>query len=423
LISAAVEVFMGEKSGLIYDWNSETPGRVTHGVSLADETLRDGLQSPSVRNPSISEKLNILRLMESLGIQVADIGLPGAGPQVAAHTLRLAREISEQRMRIRPYCAARTVVADIRAVVEVSQRVGYPIEVAAFIGTSPIRQYAENWDLDTILRHSEEAVRFAVREGMPVMFVTEDTTRSRPDVVRKVFSEAIRWGARAVVVCDTVGHATPSGVRSLIRFVLDEVVRPSGTDIRVDWHGHSDRGLGVINAITAFEAGAHQLHGSGLGIGERVGNASMDLLLVNLRLMGYLSGDLSRLKDYCLAVSEATGVPIPPNYPVVGSDAFRTGTGVHAAAVIKALKKGDVELANLVYSGVPSHWFGLEQRIEVGPVSGKSNVVHWLEKRGLPVTDELIERIFVRAKSSDRILTEEELLAEVAGDLPHSLRQ
>ena len=414
---------MGEKSDLIYDWNSETPRGVTHSVSLADETLRDGLQSPSVRNPSISEKLNILRLMESLGIDVADIGLPGAGAQVAAHTLRLAREISEQRMRIRPYCAARTVVADIRAVVEVSQRVGYPIEVAAFIGTSPIRQYAEGWDLDTILRHSEEAVRFAVRENLPVMFVTEDTTRSRPDVIRKVFSEAIRWGARALVVCDTVGHATPSGVRSLIRFVLDEVVRPSGTDIRVDWHGHSDRGLGVINAITAFEAGAHQLHGSGLGIGERVGNASMDLLLVNLRLMGYLSGDLSRLKDYCLAVSEATGVSIPPNYPVSGSDAFRTGTGVHAAAVIKALKKGDVELANLVYSGVPSHWFGLEQRIEVGPVSGKSNIVYWLEKRGLPVTDELIDRIFARAKSSDRILTEEELLAEVEGKLPHSLRQ
>jgi 2-isopropylmalate synthase len=337
---------------------------------------------------------------------------------VAAHTLGLAREISEQRMRIRPYCAARTVVADIRAVVEVSQRVGYPIEVAAFIGTSPIRQYAEDWDLDTILKHSEEAVRFAVREDMPVMFVTEDTTRSRPDVVRKVFSEAIRWGAKAVVVCDTVGHATPSGVRSIIRFVVDEVVRPSGTDIRVDWHGHSDRGLGVINAITAFEAGAHQLHGSGLGIGERVGNASIDLLLVNLRLMGYLEGDLSRLKDYCLAVSEATGVPIPPNYPVVGSDAFRTGTGVHAAAVIKALKKGDVELANLVYSGVPSHWFGLEQRIEVGPVSGKSNVVYWLEQRGLPVTDDLIERIFARAKSSDRVLTEEELLAEVESTRP-----
>src|SRR5262245_15759449 len=150
---------MAEKSDLIFDWNSETPSEVTHSVSLADETLRDGLQSPSVRNPSISEKLNILRLMESLGIHVADIGLPGAGPRVAAHTLRLAREISEQRMRLRPYCAARTVVADIRAVVEISQSVGYPIEVAAFIGTSPIRQYAEDWDLDTILRRSEEAVR------------------------------------------------------------------------------------------------------------------------------------------------------------------------------------------------------------------------------------------------------------------------
>jgi isopropylmalate/homocitrate/citramalate synthase len=413
---------MSPESDLIYDWNSKTAEAVPHSVSLADETLRDGLQSPSVRNPPISEKLTILHLMESLGIQAADIGLPGAGPHVASHTMRLAREITEQRMRIRPYCAARTVIADIRPIVEISQRVGYPIEVAAFIGTSPIRQYAEDWDLDAILSRSEEAVRFAIQEGLPVMFVTEDTTRSRPDVVRKVFSEAIRWGARAVVVCDTVGHATPRGVRSLIRFVFDEVIRPSGLEVRVDWHGHSDRGLGVINAITAFEAGAHQLHASGLGIGERVGNTSMDLLLVNLRLMGYIAGDLSRLKDYCRAVSEATDVPIPANYPVVGEDAFRTGTGVHAAAVIKALKKGDVELANLVYSGVPSHWFGLEQRIEVGPVSGKSNVVYWLEKRGIPASDELIERIFAKAKSSDRVLTEKELLAEIEGKLPHSLR-
>jgi 2-isopropylmalate synthase len=366
-----------------------------------------------VRNPSIEEKIEVLHLMEALGVGSADIGLPGAGTRAAAHVELLARELVVEKMGIRPYCAARTTIDDIRPIVEISARVGIPIEVAAFVGTSPIRQFVEDWDLEKILARSEEAIRFAVREGLPVMFVTEDTTRSRPEVVRKIYSEAISWGAGAIVLCDTVGYATPAGVRSLVRFVLDEVVMRSGARVRIDWHGHSDRGLGVINAITAFEAGVDQLHASALGIGERVGNTPLDILAVNLRLMGYISQDLSRLRDYCLKVSEATGMSIPVNYPVVGSDAFRTGTGVHAAAVIKALRKGDVELANLVYSGVPSHWFGLQQQIEIGPVSGKSNVVYWLENRGIPASEDLVSRICDLAKASDHVLTEKEILAVV----------
>jgi 2-isopropylmalate synthase len=135
----------------------------------------------------------------------------------------------------------------------------------------------------------------------------------------------------------------------------------------------------------------------------------MDQLLVNLKLMGAIDRDLRKLREYCEVVAKAVGVPIPPNYPVVGSDAFRTGTGVHAAAVIKAFRKNDVELANQVYSGVPAHWFGLEQKIEIGPMSGKSNVIYWLQKRGIQPTEELVERIFARAKQADRLLTEVEL--------------
>jgi 2-isopropylmalate synthase len=314
-------------------------------------------------------------------------------------------------MRVRPYCAARTFFADIRPVAEISQRVGLPIEVATFIGTSPIRQYVEDWNLDVILRHSEGAVRFAVKEGLRVMFVTEDTTRTRPDVVRRIYGEAISWGARSVVLCDTVGHATPSGVRNLVRFVRDQIVTPSGEPVRIEWHGHSDRGLGVINAIAAFEAGADQLHATALGIGERVGNVPMDTLLVNMRLMGYVDTDLSRLTEYCRAVSQATRIPVPVNYPVVGADAFRTGTGVHAAAVIKGRRKGDVELCDLVYSGVPAHWFGLEQLIEVGPMCGRSNVEYWLETHGIAADEQRIARVYACAKSSDHVLTEAEILA------------
>lgn len=402
-----------QEDGFIYDWNSpDIP--TCRPVAFCDETLRDGLQSPSVRTPPIEEKLRILHLMEDLGIEHADIGLPGAGAHVASEVGRLASEIATQRMRIRPYCAARTFIADIQPIIEISQRVGMPIPVAAFIGASPIRQYVEGWNLDLILKHSEGAIRFAVDSGLPVMFVTEDTTRARPDVVRKLYSEAVSWGANSLVLCDTVGHATPEGARRLVRFVRNEIVNPKGSEISIEWHGHSDRGLSVINAIAAYEAGADRLHGCGLGIGERVGNAPMDLLLVNMKLMGYIRKDLSALKDYCHAISESTGIPIHVNYPVVGADAFRTGTGVHAAAVIKALKKGDVELANLVYSGVPSHWFGLEQQIEIGPMCGRSNIIYWMEKHGKAVDEEKIARVFERAKSSNHILTDQEIEATIS---------
>ncbi len=403
---------MNEKAELIHDWNSEKNTPVAcRQPSFADETLRDGLQSPSVRSPSIDEKIRILHEIEALGIQSADIGLPGAGTQVAGETERLAAEIASQRMCLRPYCAARTVHWDIRPIVEISQRVGIAIEVAAFIGASPVRQFVEDWNIGAILKRSEDAIRFATREGLPVMFVTEDTTRTRPDVVRRLYSEAISWGARALVVADTVGHATPAGAGRLIRFVRDEIVSPSGTQVRIDWHGHNDRGLGVINAISAFEAGADQLHACALGIGERVGNVAMDQLLVNMRLMGYIKQDLGSLKTYCAMVSEAVGVPIPFNYPVMGADAYRTATGVHAAAVIKALKKGDVELANLVYSAVPSHWFGLQQQIEIGPMSGRSNIEYWLDQHGYTPDEDSVSRLFAWAKSSDHVLTEAEIVA------------
>ena len=396
---------------LIYDWNTVDgpPPAREHRIEFDDETLRDGLQSPSVSNPSIDAKIRVLHLIDRLGIESADIGLPGAGPHVVEHTERLAREIVDAKLAVRPNCAARTVIADIRPIAEISQRVGIPIEACTFIGSSPIRQYAENWPLDMMLRTTEEAVTFAVDEGLPVMYVTEDTVRANPDTLRQLFETAIRAGASRLCLCDTVGHATPSGTRALVRWTR-ELVRELGADVKVDWHGHQDRGLGVINSIVAVEAGADRVHGTALGVGERVGNTPMDQLLVNLYLLGYIDNDLSALPDYCETVSEAVGVPIPANYPVVGYDAFRTGTGVHAAAVIKAFRRGDDMLANLVYSGVPAHLFGREQIIEVGPMSGKSNIVYWLEKRDIEPADELVEQIFQRAKSSPTILRDEEIL-------------
>ena len=403
-------------SHLIYDWNSIPGAEFKPGgeVLLNDESLRDGLQSPSVKDPPIDDKLRILHLMDELGINSADIGLPGAGPRAVADVERLAREIAACRLRIKPNCAARTHEADIRPVAEISQLAGLAIEVACFLGSSPIRRYTENWTDDFLLRTTESAVNYARSLGLEVMYVTEDTSRCDPDTVKRLYTAAIRCGATAIVICDTVGHATPQGTQALIRFVVNEVVKPSGAKIRVDWHGHSDRGLAVANSLAALAAGADCVHATALGIGERVGNTQMDQMLVNLKLMEvapWAGQDLTKLKDYCLTVSRATGVPIPRNYPVLGQDAFRTATGVHAAAVIKAFKKGDIELANCVYSGVPSHYFGLEQIIEIGPMSGRSNVIYWLERRGIAASDELVDRIVQRAKTSDRILTQEEILS------------
>ncbi len=402
-------------SELIYDWNTVFARSIMPAgrTLLNDESLRDGLQSPSVRDPSIEEKIEILHLMDDLGINMLDIGLPGAGPRAAAHCEALAREIGRAGLKIKPNCAARTHENDIRPIAEIVQRTGVPIEAATFIGSSPIRRYTEDWTDDFLLRTTEKAVQYAVSLGLEVMYVTEDTSRCDPETIKRLYTAAIHCGAKAIVVCDTTGHATPMGVVALLRFVVDEVVKPTGAEIRVEWHGHCDRGLAVANSIAAFVAGAEVVHATACGIGERVGNTQMDQVLVNLKLLGiepWASQDLTHLKDYCEAVSKATGIPIPKNYPVVGEDAFRTGTGVHAAAVIKAYRKNDVMLANSIYSGVPSHFFGMEQVIEIGPMSGKSNVHFWLERRDIPATEELVERIYQRAKASDRMLTDAEIM-------------
>jgi 2-isopropylmalate synthase len=406
-----------DEAQLIYDWNAlEGFDWTTARVNLNDETLRDGLQSPSAVDPPLDIKLRFLHLMADLGIAAADIGLPGAGPRVVEAVRALAREIVRAKLPICPNCAARTVVADVEPIARVSQEVGLAIEAATFIGSSPIRQYAEDWTLDRMLKVSEEAVRFAVREGLPVMYVTEDTTRARPETLKALYGNAISWGARRVCLADTVGHATPSGVRNLVRFVKKEIVEPSGEDVKVDWHGHRDRGMGLINCLAAIEAGVDRVHATALGVGERVGNAEMDLLIVNLQLLGAHRHDVTKLREYCLLAADAIGVPLPANYPAMGSDAFRTGTGVHAAAIVKARKKGDAWLADRVYSSVPAGVFGLKQKIQISPVSGLSNVKCWLEENGYDPSDaELCQRLFDAAKQADRVLSDEECHRLAAG--------
>jgi 2-isopropylmalate synthase len=398
---------MSELDHLVYDWNRDGRAMTAdyRAVELDDETLRDGLQGPSVRNPPLAVKKRLLHLMDQLGIDSADIGLPGASPRARAEIVELARETTHLQ-KLRPNQAIRTHPADVQGAVEAAVASGVKIESCTFIGSSPIRRFAEDWSLDTMLHSVEDSVTTLVKNGLPVMFVTEDTTRADPETLAKLYEVAIGCGAQRICASDTVGHATPEGVRNLLTFLRADVIK--GRAVKLDFHGHNDRGLGTINALTAT-AVADRVHGCALGIGERVGNTSMDQLLVNMRIWGLIDRDLTPLSEYVALVAEHCGIPVPPNYPAMGADAFRTGTGVHAAAVIKALRKGDRDLADRVYSGVPASVLGRQQRIEVGPMSGESNVVYWLESHGFEATRARIARLFDAAKASDRLLTDAEL--------------
>ncbi|MCB9793688.1 MAG: 2-isopropylmalate synthase [Alphaproteobacteria bacterium] len=397
---------------LVYDWNiqGDKISPPMRKIEYFDETLRDGIQCPSVTDPPIEAKMEMIRLMDQLGVHHVDIGLPGAGQRAVEDCTILAEMIRDEGLSIHATCAARTHPNDIRPVIEISQKVGIPIEVMAFLGTSPVRLYTEKWSGELLEERTRDSVRMAKTAGVPVTFVTEDTVRSHPVLLARLFNAAIDEGVDGLCLCDTVGHATPDGVFNLVHFAKN-LIRASGAKVRVDWHGHNDRGHALPNALVSIEAGVDRVHGTVLGMGERVGNTSLDLLMVNLKLLGQESGDLGKLVDLVELASEACEVPIPVNYPVFGRDAFRTGTGVHASAVVKAMREGADWLADRIYSGVPAAWVGRRQEIEVGHYSGMSNVVAWLVTRDIEPEDGLVNAIFSKAKAGNRLLEEDEINA------------
>ena len=403
------------RSGLIYDWNadcaaSDSPAR---RVGLFDETLRDGLQSPSVRQPRVEEKLRLVHLMADLGIDEVNVGLPFAGERFSRDAAILAQEIFDRKLPLDCLCGARILREDIEPIVDIAQHAGGPVGAGLFVGSSPIRRYTEGWEVADLLQRIREAVGFAIDHGLPVMFITEDTTRTDPETLRQIYSTAIECGASLIVISDTVGHATPEGAARLVRFVRDFI----GPDVVIDWHGHRDRGLATACALAAVAAGADRVQATALGMGERSGNTAMEQVLVNLQLLGYSERDLTHLTEYCRLAAEICDVPMSASQPMVGSDAFRTATGVHAAAIAKAIEMGSQWLADCVYSSVPASVIGRKQKIEVGPLSGSSNVRHMLGQLGVEPNDELVERILDVAKSSDHVLSEIELLRTIVGVL------
>ncbi|MCB9665171.1 MAG: 2-isopropylmalate synthase [Alphaproteobacteria bacterium] len=398
---------------VIHDWNAQRPTGL-RAVRLHDETLRDGLQSPSVRDPDLSEKLDILRLVAAVGVDSADLGLPGAGARARDDIRALLELIRDEALPIQATVACRTHPADIGPAIDLAAETGVPVEAMMFLGTSPIRLYAESWSEQKLEDLTRAAMRQAREGGLGASYVTEDTIRSKPSTLERLFTAAIEEGADCLVLCDTVGHATPDGVRALFGWTRELLAR-LGVDGRVtlDWHGHNDRGLALANTLASIEAGAARVHGTMLGIGERVGNTALDQVMVNLKVAGVDARDLTRLDALVHLVSAACGAPIDTRYPAFGADAFRTGTGVHAAAVIKAKRKGDDWLADRVYSAVPAQWVGRRQEIQIDYMSGASNVRWFLEEHGLSADEDVVEAVLSRAKTSKQALSIDEVRAVV----------
>jgi 2-isopropylmalate synthase len=405
-----------QESEVVYDWNQQghALSPKMRAVELHDETLRDGIQCPSAHDPDIEQKKHVVKLLADLGVHSVNVGLPGAGPRAVADVTELVEFIRDNKLPIRPGCAARTHPNDIQPIIEISQRTGVAIEVMTFLGSSPIRMYAEGWDEDRLESLTRTACKMSSEASLPVSFVTEDTVRSHPTTLKRLFEAAVEEGANRLVLCDTVGHATTNGVFNLVHWANDLLLGLGVRDrVLLDWHGHDDRGFSLPNALYAIEAGADRIHGTILGIGERVGNTPLDLLMVNLKLLGARDGDLKPLAELVDLVAEACHWEIPVSYPVFGADAFKTGTGVHAAAVIKAERRGDSWLSDRIYSGVPASWFGREQEIAIGHMSGISNVRYWLDRRGIEASDSLVQAVFERAKQTSQLLSDAQVMQVV----------
>lgn len=397
---------------LLYDWNaSEHAAWRARHVQLLDETLRDGLQSPSARNPSLPQKLDGLRRMARLGVAAVNLGLPSVSASAREETRQMLRLIKQERLNLLPVCAGRTLVGDVQPIVDLAQSEGVEIEVSVFVGASPIRWHAEGWDLERVSSLTREAVGLAARAGLPVTFVTEDTTRTPPETLERLFELAIEHGATRLCLCDTVGAASASGVRELVAFAR-RIAASASRAVELDWHGHDDRGLGLANALSAIEAGVSRVHATALGVGERVGNTPLELLVANLAFLAGSEPNAVQLREYTAHFAEALGVAIPENHPLVGDNAFRTATGVHAAAIAKALGKGEA-LADRVYSLVPVSRFSSGHDIRIGYMSGTSNVVHWLKRHQIEPSELLVSRILERARAAGRVLRDDEVLAVV----------
>lgn len=401
-------------SNLLYDWNNhDIQNRVSKKIEINDETLRDGLQAVSFSSFSLEQMYQFIEDANKLQITTINLGMPGAGDLSFNRVRMLAKYISERKLNIKMNVACLAKIEDVQLVEKIMDEIGQQIEICIFIGASSIRRFVEDWTLNDVISKLEPAVKRAVKTKSPVMLVTEDTSRTSPEDLELIYKSFANNGINRICVCDTVGYNTTYGVSQLIKFVKNTIEK-TGCNIKIDYHGHNDRGLALSNALTAIDCGVDRIHATALGIGERCGNCSMEQLLINMKLNGYYNGDLLLLNDYISLISKANKIEIPETYPGFGKNAFRTQSGIHSAAIIKAKKKGLYDIANTIYSSVPAELIGRVQEIELGPMSGKSNVCYILDKYNIEKTDKNISFLLEKAKSSNHVFSSQEIESIIA---------
>jgi 2-isopropylmalate synthase len=401
-----------------FNWNNlriEAPlQKLPYSGTIFDETLRDGLQAPYVHAITPEQKLSIVDHMVRCGVRSADLGFPGSGPAAQRECAKIAKYIVANGYPLQQAYAGRTHPADIHAICEIAQEAGVGVDAYIFIGVSPIRQYVEDWNIALIQSNIRKSVAECEREGVEFVLVLEDTVRCTPEVLERVYDVAIDTGVRRVTLCDTVGAALPSGTASLIHW-SNYYFSYHGHPVTFEWHGHNDRGLALINSLTALALGCDRVHGTILGVGERAGNAALDQLMINTHLDRHGRYDLTALRDYCEHAASALGVSIPQNYPAMGRDVFKTSAGVHASAIMKAHEKGNTSVKDAIYSSVPASLLGRGQEVLIDASSGANNVKYWLTINGYRKDNaDAIKKVLIMAKAGHGPLSDDQIRRIIA---------
>lgn len=388
----------------IHRWGPEIPEGKQ--FCLVDTTLRDGIQAPGIEQPSLEQKLAIIDFDARIGIEVVDVCLPGIGGSCYKEGVECARYIAKNHPHMEIVVLARTTQSDVDATLRFSEEAGVPLSVVLFRGSSDLRLLAEGWDEQQIIDDMYDYTRLLVSGGQKVVCSTEDTTRTRPDFLEKIFLAGKDGGAKEFCIADTVGYTDPFSVENQSRWVREKL---GSACLGLHFHGHNDIGMAVANSLAALKGGADKIHVTWRGVGERAGNTPLEAFLGVLYTFGIEKYDLSMLVGGSQMVSEIFNRPIPVDSPLIGDAVYTTSTGIHAAGIHKAEQRGQKYLADIVYSAVPPSILGRKHTINIGPLSGRHNVERVLEKLEIPVTEKLVKALLKAAKLLNRDLSSKEI--------------
>lgn len=401
-----------EKEVNIYDWDKEGSEKLkSSSFRLLDTTLRDGLQTPGIIQPSLEDKLRVIDYDAQLGIEAIDVCLP-ADPSTRyfQEGVKCANYINTKYPQTEIFVLARTIQSDVNATMQFAQDAGCKVSVILFRGSSDLRLLAEDWHEDSIINDMGKFTKQLVGKGLNVTCATEDSTRTRPDFLKQIFEAGRAEGANEFCIADTVGYADPWGIKNEVSWLKQDVL--DDNNLQIQYHGHNDTGNAVSNSIAAIAAGAKTIHVTHIGMGERAGNASTEGVLANLTRRGINKYDLHKVVEGSNFVAEAFGVKIPNNHPLIGADVFSTESGIHAAGIDNARKKG-LNVSGIIYSAVSPEVVGRETIVNIGPLGGIHSVKWVLDRMGVPSSAELTSALLMQARIQNRALTPSEIKAVV----------